>query len=158
MSPQLPPQIYYGGDYNPEQWPESIWVEDVRLMREAGVNIVSLGIFSWAKLQPAEKRFDFGWLDRIMDLLADNGIGVCLATATASPPPWLSTKYPDVLPVTADGVVLQVGSRQHFSPSSSVYRKFAASLVRRIAERCHGHRALTAWHINNEYACHMQEC
>lgn len=158
MSPKLPAQIYYGGDYNPEQWPESVWLEDVRLMREAGVNIVSLGIFSWAKLQPSEKRFDFGWLDRIMDLLADNGVGVCLATATASPPPWLSAKYPGMLPVTVDGVVLQVGSRQQYSPSSSIYRKFAAALVRRIAQRYRKHRALVAWHINNEYACHMQEC
>ena len=158
MNHKLPFQIYYGGDYNPEQWPESVWSDDVRLMREAGVNIVSLGIFSWAKLQPSEKRFDFGWLDRIMDLLAENGIGVCLATATASPPPWLTTKYPTVLPVTPDGVVLQVGSRQHYSPSSHVYRKFAAALVWRLAQRYGGHRALVAWHINNEYACHLQEC
>jgi beta-galactosidase len=158
MNPSLPSKLYYGGDYNPEQWPESVWREDVRLMREAGVNIVSLAIFSWAKLQPAETRFEFGWLDRIMDLLATNGISVCLATATASPPPWLSRKYPEVLPVTADGVVLQVGSRQHYSPSSRVYQKFAATLVRRIAQRYRGHPALASWHINNEYACHLQEC
>lgn len=158
MNPRLPSKLYYGGDYNPEQWPESVWPEDVRLMREAGVNIVSLGIFSWAKLQPSEKRFDFGWLDRIMDLLAANKISVCLATATASPPPWLSRKYPEVLPVTADGVVLQVGSRQQYSPSSSVYREFAARLVRKLSQRYRGHPALASWHINNEYACHLQEC
>lgn len=158
MNPRLPSKLYYGGDYNPEQWPESIWQEDIRLMREVGVNIVSLGIFSWAKLQPSEKRFNFGWLDRIMDLLAANGISVCLATATASPPPWLSRKYPDVLPVTADGVVLQVGSRQQYSPSSRVYKKFAAALVRKLAARYRKHPALVSWHINNEYACHLQEC
>lgn len=158
MNPTLPSKLYYGGDYNPEQWPESVWLEDVRLMREAGVNIVSLGIFAWAKLQPSEKRFDFGWLDRIMDLLGENGISVCLATATASPPPWLSLRYPEVLPVTADGVVLQVGSRQHYSPSSRIYKKFAAALVRRLAQRYRKHPALASWHINNEYACHLQEC
>ena len=158
MNPRLPSKLYYGGDYNPEQWPEFIWQEDIRLMREVGVNIVSLGIFSWAKLQPSEKRFNFGWLDRIMDLLAANGISVCLATATASPPPWLSRKYPDVLPVTADGVVLQVGSRQQYSPSSRVYKKFAAALVRKLAARYRKHPALVSWHINNEYACHLQEC
>ena len=150
--------LLYGGDYNPEQWPESVWVEDARLMREAGVNVVSLGIFSWAKLQPTEKRFDFGWLDRVMDLLADHGVSVCLATATASPPPWLSRKHPEMLPVTADGVTLQVGSRQQYSPSSPTYKKYAAALVRRLAQRYRGHRALVSWHINNEYACHMQEC
>jgi beta-galactosidase len=158
MNPRLPAKLFYGGDYNPEQWPESVWIEDVRLMREVGVTIVSLGIFSWAKLQPAEKRFDFGWLDRIMDLLATNGISVCLATATASPPPWLSTRYPSVLPVTADGITLQVGSRQQYSPSSKIYKKFAAALVRRIAQRYRKHPALATWHINNEYACHLQEC
>ena len=158
MNPQLPTKLFYGGDYNPEQWPESVWAEDARLMREAGVNIISLGIFSWAKLQPDEKRFDFGWLDRVMDLLYEQGVSVCLATATASPPPWLSHRYPDVLPVTVDGITLQVGSRQQYSPSSSVYKKFAAALVRKLAQRYRRHPALTSWHINNEYACHLQEC
>src|SRR5882757_8753099 len=156
--PKLPATLAYGGDYNPEQWPESVWLEDVRLMREAGVNLVSLGIFSWAKLQPGEKKFDFGWLDRVMDLLAEHGVSVCLATATASPPPWLTRKHPDVLPVTADGVTLQVGSRQQYSPSSPVYKKFASALVRKLAQRYRQHPALVSWHINNEYACHMQEC
>ncbi len=158
MKPKLPSKLLYGGDYNPEQWPESVWLEDVRLMRAAGVNMVSVGIFSWAKLQPTEKRFDFDWLDRVMDLLAKNGISVCLATATASPPPWLSKKYPEVLPVTAEGVTLQVGSRQQYSPSSPVYKKFAAGLVRKIAGRYRRHPALASWHINNEYACHLHEC
>lgn len=158
MTPKLPAKLYYGGDYNPEQWPEAVWLEDVRLMKAAGVNIVSLGIFSWAWLQPAENRWNFGWLDRVMDLLAKNGISVCLATATASPPPWLSRKYPEALPVTADGVTLQIGSRQQYSPSSRIYRKFAAGLVKKLAQRYRHHPALAAWHINNEYACHMQEC
>jgi len=158
MNPKLPTKLLYGGDYNPEQWPESVWLEDVRLMRAAGVNMVSVGIFSWAKLQPAEQRFDFGWLDRVMNLLAENRISVCLATATASPPPWLSKNYPEVLPVTADGVTLQVGSRQQYSPSSRVYKKFAAALVRKLAQRYRQHPALVAWHINNEYACHLHEC
>lgn len=158
MNPKLPAKLLYGGDYNPEQWPESVWHEDVRLMRAAGVNMVSIGIFSWARLQPAEKRWDFGWLDRVMDLLAKNGIAVDLATATASPPPWLSKKHPEILPVTAEGVTLQIGSRQQYSPSSRVYRKFAAALVRKIAQRYRKHPALAAWHINNEYACHLHEC
>jgi beta-galactosidase len=158
MSPKLPAKLYYGGDYNPEQWPEAVWHDDVRLMRAAGVNFVSVGIFSWARLQPAEKRWDFGWLDRVLDLLAKHDIAVNLATATASPPPWLSKKYPEVLPVTAEGVTLQVGSRQQYSPSSRVYRKFAAALVQKIAQRYRRHPALASWHINNEYACHMQEC
>ncbi|SDS19129.1 beta-galactosidase [Opitutus sp. GAS368] len=158
LLPKLPSTLAYGGDYNPEQWPESVWLEDVRLMREAGVNLVSLGIFSWSKLQPAEDRFDFTWLDRVMDLLAQNGIIVCLATATASPPPWMSAKYLDVLPVDASGLPLHQGSRQHYSPSSPTYRRHAGQLVRRIAERYRDHPALAVWHVNNEYACHTGEC
>ncbi len=81
--------MHYGGDYNPEQWPESVWPEDVELMRAAGVTMVSIGIFSWARIQPAEGIFDFEWLDRVIDLLHEGGIAVDLATATASPPPWV---------------------------------------------------------------------
>ncbi|MFD2357015.1 beta-galactosidase [Nonomuraea ferruginea] len=95
--------IGYGGDWNPEQWPEEIWAQDVALMREAGVNQVSVGIFSWALLEPVEGRFEFGWLDRVLGLLADNGIGALLATPTASPPPWFGHAYPEALPVDADG-------------------------------------------------------
>ncbi|HEX2099095.1 MAG TPA: beta-galactosidase, partial [Candidatus Synoicihabitans sp.] len=157
-SPRLPARLYYGGDYNPEQWPEEVWREDVRLMREAGVNLVSVGIFSWAKIQPREGVFEFIWLDRVLDLLHSEGVGVCLATATASPPPWLTRAYPGVLPMDATGTVLFPGSRQHYSPSSPDYRRLAAELVRQIAQRYGRHPALVAWHINNEYACHLHEC
>jgi beta-galactosidase len=149
--------MLYGGDYNPEQWPEETWREDMRLMREAGVNLVSIGIFAWAKLQPREKTCSFGWLDRLMDLLAENGIYANLATATASPPPWMS-KYPGLNAVDGKGHVWAHGSRQHYSPFSTVYRRFAAALVRKLATRYRSHPALALWHINNEYACHVQEC
>src|SRR5262249_59158828 len=92
------PHLAYGGDYNPDQWPEDVWPQDVRLMREAGANLVSLGIFSWSRLQPREDSFEFGWLDRLMDLLHEGGIAVDLATATASPPPGLSHPHPQMLP------------------------------------------------------------
>ncbi|MGX5682678.1 beta-galactosidase [Schumannella luteola] len=145
----------YGGDYNPEQWPEEVWAEDVRLMREAGVTIVSLGIFSWSRIQPAEGVFDFEWLDRVIDLLHGAGIEVDLATATASPPPWAHEAYPEMLPRTAEGTVLGPGSRQHFAPTSPVYRRLASELVRAIAERYAQHPAVVLWHVNNEYGCHL---
>jgi beta-galactosidase len=147
--------VHYGGDYNPEQWPEETWTEDIALMREAGVTMVSLGIFSWSRIQPAEGEFDFGWLDRVIDLLHGAGIGVDLATGTASPPPWAHERYPEILPRRDDGAVLGPGSRQHFAPSSPVYRRLAADLVRAIAARYVDHPGVVMWHVNNEYGCHV---
>lgn len=151
-------QIQYGGDYNPEQWDESIWLEDARLMQEAGVNLVSLGIFSWAKLEPASGQYDFTWLDRVMDLLHTHGVRVDLATPTASPPPWLVKQSPEILPVTAEGVTLWHGARRHYCPNSSVYRAHAARIATRLAERVRDHPALALWHVDNEYGCHLAEC
>ncbi|ASO21976.1 beta-galactosidase [Actinoalloteichus hoggarensis] len=150
--------LAYGCDYNPEQWPEEVWAEDMRLMRQAGVNLVSIGIFSWAKIEPRPGEYDFGWFDRLMDLLAANGIGACLATMTASPPPWMARLHPETLPVTATGVRLAPGSRQQFCPSSRVYRDYATRLVEQIATRYRDHPALALWHVNNEYGCHMNAC
>jgi beta-galactosidase len=146
--------LKYGGDYNPEQWPESVWPDDIRLMKQAGVNFVTVGVFSWALLEPEPGRFEFGWLDRVLDLLHESGIAVDLATATASPPPWLSARHPEILPVSEDGVTMSPGSRQHYAPSSPVYREHAARMTRAMAERYGTHPAVVMWHINNEYGCH----
>ncbi|MFE1923257.1 beta-galactosidase [Streptomyces asoensis] len=148
------PRLAYGADYNPEQWPRDVWEEDVRLMREAGVTVVSVGIFSWARIQPGPDIWDFGWLDEVMDLLHAGGIGVDLATATASPPPWLTTAHPEILPVTANGETLWPGARQHWRPTSPVFREHALRLVRKIADRYKDHPALVAWHVSNELGCH----
>jgi beta-galactosidase len=150
--------IGYGGDYNPEQWPESTWAEDVRLMAEAGVNLVTVGVFSWSRLQPAPGELTAGWLDRVLDLLAAAGIGVDLATGTASPPPWLATEHPEILPVTADGRRLAPGARQHYCPSSPAFRAAAVDLAMRMARRYADHPALTMWHVSNEYGCHIPAC
>jgi beta-galactosidase len=152
------PHLLYGGDYNPDQWPEEVWTEDVRLMGEAGVNLVSLGIFSWSRLQPREDAWDFDWLDRVMNLLHEGGVGVDLATATASPPPWLSHAHREMLPVLADGVRLWPGGRQHYCPSSPVYRSAAARLVEALATRYAAHPALAMWHVGNEFGCHVAAC
>jgi beta-galactosidase len=152
------PHVIYGGDYNPDQWPEAIWEEDVRLMQEAGVNRVSLGIFSWSKLEPQPGIYDFGWLDRIIELLYAHGISINLATPTASPPPWLVRLDPDILPVTADGVRLGLGSRRHICPHNVTYREHAARIVTQLAQRYRHHPALALWHVDNEYACHVSEC
>ncbi|SHH90144.1 beta-galactosidase [Streptomyces sp. 3214.6] len=144
-------RILFGGDYNPEQWPEETWHEDVRLMKDAGVNSVTLGVFSWAKLEPEPGAREFGWLDRLMDLMHEHGVGVVLATPTAAPPPWLGRLHPDTLPRDENGDVERWGGRQHFSHSSATYRRYAAAITEDLAARYGGHPALTMWHINNEY-------
>lgn len=148
----------FGADYNPEQWPEAVWDEDVALMKAAGVTMVSVGIFGWAATESAPGSYDFSWLDRVMDLLSANGINACLATMTASPPPWLARMDPSTLPRRADGTVLWPGGRQHYCPSGPVYRSYAAGLVEALAARYASHPALAMWHINNEYGCHVPEC
>ncbi|MDO4791766.1 MAG: beta-galactosidase [Buchananella hordeovulneris] len=151
-------QIYYGGDYNPEQWDVATVDQDIELMRQAGVNLVSLGVFSWAKLEPVEGQYELDWMAELLDKLHAAGISVDLATGTASPPPWLGHRYPETLPVTAQGVRLLPGSRQQYSPSSSLFRTKAAALARTLARRFGSHPAVVAWHISNEYGCHVKEC
>ena len=148
----------YGGDYNPEQWDEATFAEDLELMAEAGVNLVSLGIFSWARLEPREGSYELDWLVEIVDRLHDAGIAVDLATATASPPAWMATDHPESLPMSADGVRLGLGSRQQYCPSSSVYRESSAALAEVLAERLGDHPGVVMWHIGNEYGCHTAEC
>ncbi|GER90521.1 beta-galactosidase [Dictyobacter vulcani] len=164
--PRLPRStVFYGGDYNPEQWlseedGNAIWQEDLRLMRKAGVNCVSLGVFSWAALQPAEDVFTFEWLDQIFDLLAEQQIFVCLGTGTAAQPAWLSAAYPEILPVNEMGQRQQHGVRLNYCPTSEQFRLHANRLVRLLAERYREHPALLLWHISNEYgpACYCEHC
>ncbi|GGX32667.1 beta-galactosidase [Streptomyces lomondensis] len=150
--------LAFGGDYNPEQWPESVWQEDVRLMREAGVTMVSVGIFSWALLEPSPGVYDFGWLDRLLDLLHDNGIRVDLGTPTVCPPVWFYRAHPEALPVTAEGVRHEFGSRAAICHSNADYRTAAATITTQLAERYGGHPALAMWHVHNEYGVPVSAC
>jgi len=147
--------MHYGADYNPDQWPEHVWSDDVALMREAGVTLVNLGVFSWSRLQPEEGRLDFAWLDRVLELLHEGGIAVDMATPTASPPPWMSARYPEILPQDERGATYWPGARGHFAPSSPVYRRFAGEIAAALADRYAEHPAVVMWHVNNEYGCHV---
>lgn len=150
--------VAMGCDYNPEQWPRSVWREDVALMREAGVGFVTLGVFSWALLQPAPDRWDFGWFDEVVSLLHENGIAIDMATATASPPPWLTLSSPQMLPVDASGATVWPGSRQSWCPSSPVFRAHALALAEQMARRYGEHPAVRLWHVSNELGCHNGRC
>ncbi len=157
------PHILHGGDYNPDQWiktPE-VWDEDIRLMKLAGCNAMSIGIFSWAMLEPAEGEFDFTWLDTIMDKLAENGIYAVLATPSGSKPGWLSEKYPEVCRVDEKGHRMPHGQRHNHCRTSPVYREKCRIINTRLATRYKDHPALLVWHVSNEYNgqdCHCNHC
>ena len=143
--------IAFGGDYNPDQWPEDMWDDDIRLMKQAGVNTVALAIFSWDRIQPEKHRWEFGWLDCIIDKLGKAGIAVDLASATATAPLWLYEQHPEVLPHDKYGHPINAGSRQSWSPTSPVFKEYALTLCRKLAERYGTNPYVTAWHMGNEY-------
>ncbi|MFF2376787.1 beta-galactosidase [Streptomyces xiamenensis] len=157
-APQGLDRLAYGGDYNPEQWPEETWEEDIALMREAGVTMVSVGIFSWAKLEPSPGVYDFGWLDRLLALLHDAGIRADLATPTVVPPAWFYRAHPEALPVSREGVRWEFGSRGAICHSSPAYHEAAAGITRALGERYGSHPAVAMWHVHNEYGVPVLEC
>ena len=150
--------IAFGGDYNPEQWAEEVWADDARLMREAGVTMVTLGVFSWGNLELSDGVFDFGWLDRVIDLLHAHGVGVDLATPTASPPIWLHQAHREVLPVSREGVRYWQGGRLGWCPSSPVFRRYALRIVEQLARRYGEHPAVRMWHVSNELGGGNRHC
>jgi len=152
--------LLLGADWNPEQWSPDVWREDVALMRAAGVNLVTVGVFAWAALEPRPGCFELGWLEQVVDLAADHGVLVDLATPTASPPPWLGVLWPGTRAVTRDGVRLSHGSRNHFCPSSPQYRERSLSVVRTLAARFGGHPGVRLWHVGNEFGqvCWCEHC
>ncbi|HOX37514.1 MAG TPA: beta-galactosidase [Candidatus Brocadiia bacterium] len=157
------PHFLHGGDYNPDQWsatPE-VWDEDMRLMKLAHCNAMSVAIFSWTSLEPEEGRFEFGWLDAIMDKLAEHGGFAVLATPSGARPAWMSRKYPEVLRVNRDGRREFHHTRHNHCRTSPVYREKCRIINARLAERYKDHPALLVWHISNEYNggdCHCDLC
>lgn len=158
-------KIGFGGDYNPEQWPEDVWDRDMALFAEAHVDTLTVNVFSWATLQPDEHTFDFAVLDRILEKLAAAGKVVCLATSTAAHPAWMARAYPDVTRVDFEGRRHVFGQRHNSCPNSPAYRRFSVELARRIAQRygAPDHPAagvIAAWHVNNEYGgtCYCEHC
>jgi beta-galactosidase len=146
------PYLWHGGDYNPEQWPRETWDDDFRLMKKAGVNVITVGVFSWVSLQPAEDIYTFEWLDEIFERARTAGINVVLATPSAAQPAWMSEKYPEMLRSDERGVRNFHGGRTNYCPNSPDYRRLSGEMARRLAERYGKHPALLLWHVSNEYA------
>lgn len=160
-------QLLHGGDYNPDQWlsyPE-VFEEDVRLMKEAGVNCVSLGIFAWATLEPEEGRYELDWMDHIITRLEEEGICVILATPSAAMPHWLTQKYREVMQVQADGHRNLSGKRHNFCYTSPVMREKITAINRELSKRFGRRKNVILWHISNELGgnfgdstCHCELC
>ena len=153
-------KILYGGDYNPEQWPEEVWKEDMALFQKAHIDIVTLNVFSWALLQRSEEEYHFEQLDRIMEMVRENGLKVCMATSTAVHPAWMARKYPDILRVDFEGRKRKFGGRANSCPNSPTYRKYSRILAGKLAERYKDYDNIVAWHISNEYSgeCYCENC
>lgn len=152
----------HGGDYNPDQWrhiPGTLQ-EDMRLMKLAGCNLMSVGIFSWAALEPEEGKFDFGWLRKTLDALHENGISAFLATPSGARPAWMDEKYPQIMRVRQDGMKFRHGERHNHCFTSPAYRHLVSRINTRLAEEFGTHPAVVGWHISNEYGgeCHCDAC
>lgn len=145
------PALWHGGDYSPEQWSPEVWDEDVRLMQEARFRVATLGVFSWAALEPEEGRFEFGWLDEAIARLSAGDRYFILATPSAAAPAWLSHRYPETLRTGPDGVRRRHGNRVNYNLASPLYREKTRGMARRLAERYGSHPRLLAWHVSNEY-------
>lgn len=154
------PKIWYGGDYNPEQWDREIWKEDERMFKLAGIDVATVNVFSWALTQPDEDTFDFSVLDETMDRLYKEGVYICLATSTGAHPAWMARKYPDVLRVDVQGRKRKFGGRHNSCPNSPSYRKFSVQIAAKLAERYKDHPGLLIWHVSNEYGgyCYCENC
>ena len=153
-------KMVYGGDYNPEQWQEAIWEEDMRMFALAGIDIVTLNVFSWALLQKDDDVYDFSLLDKIMDMVRKHGLYVCLATETGAHPAWMAKKYPDILRTEFGGMKRKFGGRHNSCPNSPTYQKFSVRLAEKLAERYKDYDNIVAWHISNEFGgeCFCENC
>ena len=156
------PHFLHGADYNPEQWihDKSIWDKDMELMRLAGCNEMTVGIFSWSMLEPREGEYDFTFLDEIIEKIGKNGGKVILATPSGARPHWMTDKYPEVLRVNPDGSRNHFGGRHNHCYTSPVYREKVRAMNRRLAERYGNNPTVVAWHISNEYGgeCRCELC
>ena len=154
--------MLHGGDYNPDQWQDhpEVLSEDMRLMKLAGCNAMTVGIFAWSRLEPQDGVYDFSFLDKTINDVYENGGRIVLATPSGARPAWLAEKYPEVLRVRPDRTRNIFGARHNHCYSSPVYRRKVAEINKKLAERYGDHPAVITWHLSNEYGgeCHCELC
>ncbi|WP_270291495.1 beta-galactosidase [Bifidobacterium adolescentis] len=153
----------FGGDWNPEQWPEDTWEHDLDMLEDAHIDEVTINVFSWALLQPAEDRYDFSMLDKIVALLVKHDFNIVMATGTAALPGWMVRLHPETIRTEQNGTRHVFGGRHNFCPTSPYFRKASRALAAHVAERYAGTSGLVAWHVCNEYGgggglCYCDHC
>lgn len=153
-------KILYGGDYNPEQWTEDIWKEDMELFEKAGIDIVTLNVFNWAMLQPDEETYDFSELDKTVKRVTEKGMKICMATSTGAHPAWMARKYPDILRTEFSGMKRKFGGRHNSCPNSPTFQKYSVKLAEKLAEHYKNQENIVVWHVSNEYGetCYCENC
>ncbi|MCR8655859.1 beta-galactosidase [Paenibacillus endoradicis] len=154
------PKMWYGGDYNPEQWDTPTMEEDIRMFKLANIDIATVNVFSWALIQPSENEYDFSGLDRIIKRLTMDNVYICLATSTGAHPAWMAHRHPDVTRVDYDGRKRKFGGRHNSCPNSPTYRKYSREIASKLSERYANYEGLVVWHISNEYGgyCYCVNC
>jgi len=155
-----PNKLHFGAAYYPEHWPEDRWPEDFRLMKEAGFTVARMGEFAWSTFEPIETEFHFEWLDRAIEMLAENGIATVMGTPTAAPPAWLTQKYPNILAVDQDGTMCEHGRRCHYCVNSEEYHAHTQRIVKAMAQHFGQNPNIIGWQFDNEYGtvCYCNNC
>ena len=138
--------------YYPEHWDENQWERDFKKMHELGFEFTHFAEFAWAQLEPEEGRYDFAWLDRAVALAAKYDLKVIMCTSTATPPVWMSRKYPEILLKNEDGTVLDHGARQHASFASPLYRELSYKMIEKLAQHYGNDPRIIGWQLDNEPA------
>ena len=160
MEKKLFKRMLFGGDYNPNQYEEELWTEDIRILEKASINSATINVFSWSKIQPNENEYDFSYLDKVIKMLSENDYDIVLATSTASLPAWMYQKYPEVGRIDFEGRRHKFGQRHNACPNSPIYQKYSEKMASELAERYGNHKNIVCWHINNEYSgeCFCPHC
>ncbi|MHC4423622.1 MAG: beta-galactosidase [Planctomycetota bacterium] len=154
-------EMYIGADYYPEHWPKERWETDIKLMKQAGFNIVRLAEFSWIWMEPIEGRFEFDWLDEVLELLHRYDIQAIICTPTAVMPAWCARKYPETLAMKKDGTRIVWGGRKNNCFTSGTYRLLSERITRAMAEHFKDNPTVIGWQTDNEFGgtdCQCQTC
>lgn len=150
-------RLVLGTCYYPEHWPERLWREDLKRMLEAGIEVIRIAEFAWSKVEPTEGNFTYEFFDRFLDVAEETGMKVIFCTPTATPPAWLTEKYPETLNANIDGVLYRHGARRHYNYNSPVYRRLSARITEEFAKHYGKRPCIIGWQLDNEINCETNE-